>query len=382
MSQPVVSVILPTYNEAENVPIIVEKTATALAQIPYEIIIVDDNSPDRTWQVAQRIAEQDPHVHMIRRLNERGLSSAVITGMNAARGQCLAVMDSDMQHDEAALPDLVHAIMIENYDIAIGSRGVEGGSYGDFSRKRRFISWVAASMARIILPMHVRDPMSGYFVVAREIFQECVERINPVGFKILLEFIGRNPEAKVKEVGYKFRRRIHGETKLSGSVIKNYLVALWDMRFGRFISSTFLLYSLVGSFGVLVNLGGLFLGEYLGLPEIKTGWPVIGTFVLSVALGIELSIISNYIMNNWVTFFDVRHRGFKANARAILLFHLISSLAGLVQLGVFQLLYENGFLSEYLEGRLLKAVLDSIGILVALTTNYYLNINFTWQKKS
>ncbi|HMW61177.1 MAG TPA: polyprenol monophosphomannose synthase, partial [Leptospiraceae bacterium] len=248
----VLSVILPTYNESRNVPILIEKLGVALAGIDYEVLVVDDNSPDRTYEIVDNISKTNPRVRCIRRIHERGLSSAVVTGMSASEAQYFAVMDADLQHDESILPDLLRAVREEGYDLAVGSRAAEDGSFGEWSRVRRFMSWSATLMAKILLPVQVKDPMSGFFLTSRGVFEKARDQINPVGFKILLEFLGRLRGLKVKEVGYTFRTRIHGETKLSGSVIRNYLVALLDLRFGHVASPVFILYCLVGASGVIV----------------------------------------------------------------------------------------------------------------------------------
>ena len=381
MARPVVSVILPTYNEAENIPVLLERLAHVLESITYEIIVVDDNSPDRTWEIADAIAAENPRIRVVRRLTGRGLSSAVVAGMSVAAGRTFAVMDADLQHDEAILGELVAAVDSGECDIAIGSRGSAGGSYGDFSRFRRFLSWGAASLARLLLPVGVKDPMSGYFVVSRRLFKSSADRINPVGFKILLEFIGRNPGIRIKEIGYTFRLRKHGETKLSGSVMRNYLLALYDMRFGRFVSARFAMYSVVGSTGVLVNLLGERLGSAAGLPVVYTGLTnVLDPLFLSVPFGIQLSIISNYVLNNYITFYEHRHRGWRA-LWGFTLFEAISSIGVLVQWGVFQLLHVNGFLTGVLEEDLRRTINNMIGIVVALIGNYFLNVNFTWKRR-
>lgn len=379
MSQPTVSVIIPTYNEAENIPILLDRLGQTLADIPHEIIVVDDNSPDGTWQVAEKISLNRANLRVIRRLNERGLSSAVVAGMSAAKGQCLAVMDSDLQHDEAALPEMIRAIQSKEAEcqLAIGSRGVAGGSYGDFSRTRRFMSWVAAAMARVLLPVNVKDPMSGFFVVRREIFAECADRINPLGFKILLEFIGRNPGIKIKEIGYSFRLREHGETKLSGSVIRNYIIALYDMRFGKYVSSTFMMYASVGCTGVLVNLLGFALGEFLNLPRFNSGLPALDPLFLSVPFGIQISIITNYFLNNYITFYESRHKG-AALLKGFVLFQIISMVGIIIQWSVFQLLQTNGFLEGILAENIRSYANNAIGIVLATVGNYYLNLNVTW----
>ena len=377
MSQPKVSVIIPTYNEAENIPILLDRLASTLAAISHEIIVVDDNSPDGTWQVAEKISLNRPDLRVIRRLNERGLSSAVVAGMSAAKGACLAVMDSDLQHDEAALPEMLRAVEAGECQLAIGSRGVAGGSYGDFSKTRRFMSWVAAAMARILLPVTVRDPMSGFFVVRRDVFTECADRINPLGFKILLEFIGRNPGIKIKEIGYVFRLREHGETKLSGSVIRNYIIALYDMRFGKFVSSTFMMYAFVGSSGVVVNIFGFALGEFLNFPRFNSGLPALDPLFLSVPFGIQLSIITNYFLNNYITFYESRHKR-AGLLRGFVLFQIISMVGIVIQWSVFQLLQTNGFLTGIVAESVRSYFNNAIGIVLATAGNYYLNVNVTW----
>ncbi len=384
MSQPSVSVIIPTYNESENVPILLDRLTETLADIPHELIVVDDNSPDLTWQVAEQISLTRPNLRVIRRLNERGLSSAVVAGMSSAKGRCLAVMDSDLQHDEAALPEMIRTVMAqedpehpEAVQLAIGSRGVAGGSYGDFSKTRRFISWVAATMARVMLPMGVKDPMSGFFVVRREVFAECADRINPLGFKNLLEFIGRNPGIRIKEIGYKFRLREFGETKLSGSVIRNYMIALYDMRFGKYISSTFMMYAFVGCTGVVVNILGFAFGELLNFPRFNSGLTALDPLYASVPFGIQLSILTNFLLNNYITFYESRHKG-SALVRGFVLFQIISMVGIVIQWSVFQLLQTNGFLEGYVAESLRSYMNNAIGIILATVGNYYLNANVTW----
>lgn len=370
------SVIIPTYNEAGNLPTLIELLGKALSGIDYEILIVDDNSPDRTWQIGEDFAARDPAIRVMRRLNERGLSSAVIAGMSVARGRVLAVMDADLQHDESVLPQMFQAIEKDGYDLAIGSRAAEGGSYGQWSYFRRFVSWTATLLARLLLPVEVKDPMSGFFAVRRQIFQQCADRINPVGFKILLEFIGRNPGLRVVEIGYRFRLRVHGETKLSGSVIRNYLIALFDLRFGKAISPTFAMYSAVGASGVLVNFAGFAIGERLQLGLLDLD---LFQLHLSVGLGIELSIISNYFLNNYFTFYEHRRRGLDL-WRGLALFHAISLLGVGVQWAIYEVLHANGFLDPAIGAASAKYVYNGIAILIAMVSNYYLNLNFTWRR--
>ena len=380
-SEPRLSVIIPTYNESENIPILIERLTQVLARIPHEIMVVDDNSPDRTWEVAENIAAKNPAVRVIRRLNEKGLSSAVLTGMAVARGSVFAVMDGDLQHDEGILPDMFRAIEEEGHDVAIGSRGVEGGGYGSWSKRRRFMSAVAASMAKIVLTSGINDPMSGFFAVSRDCYRESGDRINPRGFKILLEFVGRTRGLKIKEVGYTFKNRIHGETKLSASVIRNYIVALFDIRFGKYISPTFLLYSFVGTTGVVVNLVGFELGKWMKMPAITTG---LGKYFdpldTAVPFGYQLAIISNYLLNNYITFYEKRRKGLE-NLWGFTVFEFISLFGFIVHTGTYHLLHNNGFMEGAMSETLRELTNNGIATVVALVSNYFLNLHITWGRE-
>jgi len=217
-ASPDVSVIVPTYDEAANVPVLLERVRDALCGTAFEVIVVDDDSPDRTWAVARSEAERDERVRVLRRIGRRGLAGAVVEGMDAARGDVLVVMDADLQHDPAVLPQLV-ARVAGGDDVCVAARG----SYGDWPLPRRALSWVATRLARVVVP-ELSDPLSGYFAVSRSYYAEVAPRLNPRGFKILLEIAtaGREPP-KVAEVGYQFHRREQGESKLVPATVMHYL---------------------------------------------------------------------------------------------------------------------------------------------------------------
>lgn len=376
----VVSVITPTFNEAANIPELLDRLDGALRGIPHEIIVVDDDSPDRTWEMAEKEGEHRPSVRVLRRFSERGLSSAVVSGMEVARGRTFAVMDADLQHDESALPEMVDLVHSGRADVCVGTRSASGGSYGEWSFGRRMVSWVATLLAKLLLRVPLTDPMSGYFVVSRDAFRRCAPDINPKGFKILLEFVGRHRELKVAEVGYTFRPRLHGETKLSPSVVRAYLLAIFEMRFGRLISPQFFLYALVGASGVIVNLIGFGIGELLDFPRIDTGLgPRFDPLYISVIFGIQLSIISNYLLNNYFTFFEERYRGVRL-LWGFVIFELVSLFGIVIQVSVFQFLQNAEFLAV-LGSTLSKYANNAIAILVALVSNYFLNTNYTWRRQ-
>ena len=227
------SVIIPTYNEAGNIVVMLDRLRTALDGQAYEIVVVDDDSIDETWRIAQFHRRSDQRIKVIRRVGERGLSSAVMAGMAQAGGRALVVMDADLQHDETKILHLVRAVVDEGMDLCVGSRHVAGGGYGTFGRRRRAASWAGTALARALLGVAVSDPMSGFFAVSRRRYELVGDQVNPRGFKILLEFLARGPEPSVSEVGYQFGERVHGTTKLNGSVVLDYLRALLALTAGR-----------------------------------------------------------------------------------------------------------------------------------------------------
>ncbi len=380
---PQVSVIVPTYNEAENIAETVQRLRVALAGSPYEIIVVDDDSPDGTWRIARRLSDSDPAVRLIRRMGDRGLSSAVMTGMAAAEGEALAVIDADGQHDEKALPEMVASVLDEGADVCIGTRSGDSGSYGRWTRRRRIASWLATGLARLLVPRSGRttDPLSGYFAISRRAYERIAPTVNPRGFKILLEFIGRSDELTVAEVGYRFRRRRRGETKLSPAIALNYLIAVLDLRFGRTISPVFLVYCLVGLSGVAVSLAGYAAGELAGLPRFDLSFtPDLNPIYASALFGIQLSIVSNFFANNYLTFYEDRYRGW-ALLGGLARFQAVSAVGVFVQLSVFQLLHRNGFPGASVSAGIAAAVNNGIGLCVASVVNFLLNTTVTWNRR-
>lgn len=229
---PLVSLVIPTYNERDNVLPLLEAIRGAMAGRGLEVWIVDDDSPDRTWELASDYARTHPEVRVIRRTSERGLSAAVIEGFHRARGDLLAVMDADLSHDPALLPRLVDAIA-GGADVAVGSRRVPGGGADNWPWHRRCASDVATALARWWLRVSLSDPMSGYFVLRRAVFEGVRERLQPRGYKILLEIVCRTGTAKVVELPYVFRDRRQGVSKVSPGVAWEFITSLWELRAAR-----------------------------------------------------------------------------------------------------------------------------------------------------
>lgn len=231
------SIVIPTYNERENVGELISRIEKLLHDMDYQIIVADDDSPDKTWELVDDISVKNKRVSCIRRQGkERGLSPSIVDGFNQAQGEIFAVIDGDLQHDESFLPKMLK--LGEEYDIVLGTRHADGGGIeGGWPLSRRIVSKMAALAARLILGITVTDPMSGYFVVRRDIYQHIKDKMNPKGFKIFLEVLFWSKifckDLKLKESGIIFRPRTAGKSKLGAKVIFEYFTSLIQMRFAR-----------------------------------------------------------------------------------------------------------------------------------------------------
>lgn len=381
VSAPMLSVITPTFNEVENLPVLIEAIHGSLDDIEHEIIVADDNSPDGTWEVAEKIAAHDPRLTVLRRFHDHGLSAAVLDGMSVAQGSYLAVIDADLQHDASILPAMLEILHEDEADVVVGSRESEGGGYGEWSLKRRAVSWVATGIAQLLLRVPTDDPMSGYFMLTREAYETTASQINPLGFKILLEFIGRNRDLRVTDLGYTFANRIHGETKLKPSVIRSYLLAVAELRLGRQVDPVFFLYLLVGILGLMVNSALFTFFEALGFPQVDTGLnealdPIYSSFVASVGF----TTLLLFVVNNEFTFWEQRYRGWSMGG-ALLLYALMTFVGTLVHVAVFSWLQDTGFLFSLIGDDAARVVHNLVGATIALVVNWYLNTTFVWRRR-
>ncbi|BAZ17710.1 dolichyl-phosphate-mannose synthase [Calothrix sp. NIES-4071] len=305
-STPWFSLVVPTYNKAANIEKIVQILSELLDQsMPggYELIVVDDNSPDGTWQKAQSLISEHPQLRVMRREHERGLSSAVIRGWQAARGQLIGVIDGDLQHPPHVLLELITAVK-NGADIAVASRHIDGGGVSSWSFTRRLLSRGAQVLGPLILPSvlgRLSDPMSGYFILKRESIIGVI--LNPVGYKILLEVVGRGRIKEIAEVGYVFCERKEGESKVTWKQYIEYIQHLLKLRFStgrigglrqKLPIDKFLRFALVGFTGVFVDMGLLYLlsdATTLNLPLTR-----------SKIIAGEVAIINNFLLNDAWTF--------------------------------------------------------------------------------
>ncbi|MEG4275053.1 MULTISPECIES: glycosyltransferase [unclassified Microcoleus] len=360
------SLVIPTYNECRNIQSIVEKLSQLLdGNIPgdYELIVVDDDSPDRTWEVALSLTPEYPQLRVMRREDERGLSTAVIRGWQAARGEVLGVIDADLQHPPETLLQLLAEIQ-RGADLAAASRHVGEGGVSDWSVVRRFLSRGAQTVGLVILPGvvgRVSDPMSGYFMVRRS----CIagKTMNPAGYKILIEVLGRGDIRWIGEVGYVFQERQEGESKVTGKQYIEYLRHLLRLRFARWPMGKFLRFGVVGFSGVFVNMGVLYL-----LRDILN-WELTRSLIVAA----EFAIISNFLWNDLWTFGDISKRqpGKRQRLKRLLKFNTICLMGLILNVLLVNVLFNVFKVNEYLA--------NLIAIAIVTLWNFWINMKLSWR---
>ena len=296
------AIVLPTFNERGNVGPLVERLEKALVGIRYEVIFVDDDSPDGTADAVRRVAERHHNVRVLHRIGRRGLSSACIEGILAASAPYVAVMDADLQHDESILPEMLRRMREENLDLVVASRNIAGGSMGQFAAWRVKLSQLGKRLSLMGAEHPLSDPMSGFFLVRFAAFERFAHRLSAIGFKILLDIVlSAGPGLRIGEVGYRFRQREHGESKLDIMVGLEYFELLVDKHFGDLVNVRFVLFGMVGALGVGVHL--LILRALLRVGGLS--------FAKGQAITTVIVMILNYVLNNSVTYRDRRLRGWK-----------------------------------------------------------------------
>jgi len=334
---------------------------TALEGLAWEVVFVDDNSPDGTADAAREIARRDSRVRCIRRVGRRGLSSAVIEGALSSSADYVAVIDGDMQHDETRLKVMLAACE-GGADLAIGSRHVEGGeSSGLSSPFRERLSSTGIGLARALTGAKVNDPMSGFFLLRRALFESLANRLNGQGFKILLDLVLASPaKLKIVEIPYKFRPRLAGESKLDALVMAQFAGLLIDKALGGAVPLRFISFALVGAFGVVINLLVLQLARGAGL-----------SFASAQAVGTYVAMIANFQLNNQLTYRTQRLKGARV-WRGLVLFIVVCSLGAIANIGIARALY-----AENASGILAGAAGAAIGVV----WNYAVSATLVWRAR-
>jgi dolichol-phosphate mannosyltransferase len=373
------SVVVPTFNEGSHIVEFLRDLEAANAGRDYEILVVDDNSPDGTHAKVAAYARGHPRVVPVLRLKEKGLATAVIEGMRRSRGEYVAVMDSDYQHPPETVPRLLDAALKDGADCVVASRYAAEGTVTGFPLSRRVISWGARTLAVLGLPVvrrfRVRDPMSGFFLVRRD--RVPIEELRPRGYKILLEVLARARLERVVEVGFPFQNRRAGESKLRLRTQYDYFLHVLKLAWADRENRRLALFSLVGASGILVNLA------VIALLVEGQGWDerlqveaagqlfLVGTFLAGVVAR-EAAVLWNFTWNDRVTFGDKRagaHAGF---FHRMFRFHVVSLGAFLVYLVVFYPLVHFG--AHYVLASL-------VAILLSFFLNYRGNVNWTYERR-
>lgn len=370
-NSPQLAVIVPTFNERDNVVSLFDLVTQAMGDIPFEFIVVDDNSPDGTAAVVKELARRHANVRCIHRIGRRGLSSAVIEGISASAAPYFAVIDADHQHDERILPQMLDKALAGD-DIVVGTRYSGPGSAGEgFSKARAAGSKVATQLSGLVTGKSLSDPMSGFFLMRREVFDEIAPRLSNEGFKILLDVIvssGRHraksgKELIIGEVPYTFRPRHAGESKMSSIVVVQFLGLVLSKLTGGLLPPTFLLFAFVGGLGVLVNMAALGVaGKILNVANPAD-------FAKAQTIAVIVAMTFNFVLNNELTYANRKLRGWKW-LRGLITFYLVCSIGAIasVSVGTWIYTFDKSF---WLAG--------IAGVVMSVVFNYSVTRVFTWR---
>jgi dolichol-phosphate mannosyltransferase len=358
------AVVLPTYNERENIGEVVSRLETALealdGRVSWEIVFVDDDSPDGTAEVIREYARRDPRIRLVHRVGRRGLSSACIEGIMATTANFIAVMDADLQHDETILPQMLERLREESLDVVVGTRNALGGSMGQFSKKRVLLSRIGNAISQAVCRCAPSDPMSGFFMVRRSFFLEVVSQLQGNGFKILVDMLSSSERpVRFGEVGYCFRKRAYGESKLDVNTAVEYLFLILNKAMGGVVPVRFAMFALVGATGMLAHLGCLAVLLF-GL-HVK--------FLTAQAVATFVAMTENFFLNNLITYRDRKLRGLRL-VSGLLSFWVACSFGAWANVVFARALLNEGA-RWYLAGL--------AGIILSSVWNYSINNLFTWQ---
>lgn len=355
-------VVIPVLNERDNVGPLVASLDAALAGIGWEAIFVDDDSSDGTREAVREVAARDGRVRLLHRIGRRGLSSAFIEGAQASLAPAIAAIDGDMQHDETLLPAMLRALTEGGAELAIGSRYVKGGGIGDWDRTRAGLSSLATRISQRLLRVPLTDPMSGFFMIRRETFDRAVRHLSAMGFKILLDIVASLPAPpRFVELPYRFRSRVHGDSKMDAGVLRDYALLLVDKMIGHLVPIRFVLFATVGALGIAAHLAVLALALLAGL-----------SFGAAQGAATGAAIVGNFVLNNLFTFRDRRLAGWRWIG-GLLSFAAICSVGAVGNLSVSIWLFGPGHSAWWVAGL--------AGAAMSLVWNYAASSVLTWRNK-
>ena len=377
VGSPQISIIIPTYNESQNILKIIRSICESIPRIPTETIIVDDNSPDGTGSIVEEYIENvkefaNHTINIIHRKTKSGLGSAILSGIQQAAGETIVVMDSDLSHPPSVIPKLLDTLK-HRYDLVIASRYTTGGAIEGWNLKRKLISKTATQIAKKGLGIDVKDPMSGFFAFKKKIIHDL--KFDALGYKMLLEILVKAGDLNIAEIPYTFTDRQFGSSKLGTSTVIDYMRSVWRLyRYGkenktseskrsiRFISKAARFFT-VGASGLVVN----YLMSLLFAGGITDMW-----YLHANIIGIVVSMTSNFVLNKAWTFGD-RDFGLRRTLVQYSKFIAFSSCGALVQLGMVF-----GLVDGYNVSYPLALV---VSVMVAALGNFVLNKRLTFKEK-
>jgi dolichol-phosphate mannosyltransferase len=362
LAAPELVVVIPTFNERENIAPLLDKLARVLEGVHWEVVFVDDDSTDGTVAELERACLADRRVRSVRRLGRRGLASAVVEGIMSSFAAFIAVMDADQQHDERLLAPMLASLKRDEADIVVGSRYLTEGGLGDWSQGRRTISKAATQLSRLVLRgRELTDPMSGFFMLKRSAFDASVRQLSQEGYKILLDIVASSPAStRIKELPYVFGLRQHGESKLDSLVVLDYLALLLDKLIGRWVPVRFLMFAAVGSIGAVLHMALLTVGHrFLGIGFLNAQ---ISATVIAIAF--------NFFVNNALTYRDKRIKGLGPVTLGLAKFYAVCSVGAVANVGIADFLVQD--YDWWVSG--------ICGILVGAVWNYAMSSLFTWRR--
>jgi len=359
---PELTVVVPTFNERTNVPLLVARLQRTLDGIDWEVIFVDDNSPDGTAAAVRALGESDARVRCIRRIGRRGLAGACLEGMLASQARFVAVMDADLQHDETLLCAMLARLHAGDVDVAVASRYAGPGSAAGLAGRRASYSRWSTALARRLLRVELSDPMSGFFMLRRSAVEELAPALSSKGFKILLDIVASaGGSLRIAELPYVFRERQHGESKLDARIVLDFFALVMAKLTGDAVSFRFLMYCLVGATGVLIHMSALAVAVDVG--GLAFGPAQTAATVTAIAW--------NFVLNNAVTYRDQRLAGW-AFVTGLLRFEVICAVGAISNVGVATWIY--GY-----DPRWWIAGLG--GALMGAVWNYIVSAAFVWHAR-
>jgi dolichol-phosphate mannosyltransferase len=356
------TLVVPTFNERDNAPLLVERLFRVLEGVAWEVVFVDDDSPDGTADAVRALARRHSNVRCIQRLGRRGLASACVEGILSSAAPFVAVLDGDLQHDESLLPTMLEMLQTEQLDIVIGSRFASGADFASMPKHRIRMSAAGNRLARLVVKARLTDPMSGFFMLRRPAFDAAVRRLSAQGYKLLVDIFASSQRPLVfKELPFKFRERLHGESKLDTLITLEYLQLLIDKLVGHIVPVRFVLFGAIGGLGLFVHLTVLAMSiKLLGL-----------AFATAQSIATIAAMTWNFLLNNILTYRDRRLRG-RRLVYGLLSFYAVCSVGAVANVGVAAYVFQSER-SWPLAG--------VAGALIGAVWNYAISSVFTWRTR-